>query len=44
MMETIKDAGPKLKTFFYHVCKPTDSSLVRGSVVVLHGAEGYGGR
>lgn len=44
MMETIKDAGPKLKTFFYHTCTPSDPSLIRGSVVVLHGAEGYGGR
>ena len=42
--ETIKDAGPKLKTFFYHTCTPSDPALVRGSVVVLHGAEGYGGR
>ena len=43
-METIRDAGPKLKSFFYHTCKPSDPSLIRGSVVVLHGAEGYGGR
>lgn len=43
-METIRTAGPKLKSFFYHTCKPSDPSLVRGSVVVLHGAEGYGGR
>jgi alpha-beta hydrolase superfamily lysophospholipase len=43
-MEAIRDAGPKLKSFFYHVCQPNDPALVRGSVVVLHGAEGYGGR
>lgn len=43
-METIRDAGPKLKSFFYHVCKPNDPSLIRGSVVVLHGADGHGGR
>lgn len=43
-METIRDAGPNLKSFFYHVCAPSDENLVRGSVVVLHGAEGHGGR
>lgn len=43
-MQTIKDVGPNLKSFFYHVCEPEDSSLVRGSVLVLHGAEGHGGR
>ena len=43
-METVRDAGPKLKSFFYHICKPSDPSLIRGCVVVLHGAEGYGGR
>ena len=43
-MEAIRDAGPKLKSFFYHECRPSDPALVRGSVVVLHGAEGYGGR
>ncbi len=43
-METIRDCGPKLKSFFYHECKPSDPALIRGSVVVLHGAEGYGGR
>ena len=43
-METIRDAGPKLKSFYYHVCKPSDESLVKGSVLVLHGAEGHGGR
>lgn len=43
-MQTIRDAGPNLKSFFYHVCAPSDESLVRGSVVVLHGAEGHGGR
>jgi len=43
-METIRDVGPTLKSFFYHTCKPSDPSLIRGSVVVLHGAEGYGGR
>ena len=43
-METIRDAGPKLKSFFYHTCKPSDPSLIRGSVVVLHGADGHGGR
>ena len=44
MMEAIRDAGPKLKSFFYHVCKPNNDALVKGCVVVLHGAEGYGGR
>lgn len=44
MMETIRDAGPKLKSFFYHTCTPSDPALIRGSVVVLHGAESYGGR
>ena len=43
-METIRGVGPNLKSFFYHVCEPTDASLVRGTVVVLHGAEGHGGR
>ena len=43
-MKTIKDVGPNLKSFFYHCCEPEDSSLVRGSVLVLHGAEGHGGR
>lgn len=43
-METIRDAGPKLKSFYYHVCKPSDPSLVRGCVVVLHGAECHGAR
>lgn len=43
-METIREAGPKLKSFFYHVCKPEDKALVRGVVLVLHGAEGHGGR
>ena len=43
-MEAIRDVGPKLKSFFYHLCKPSDEALIRGSVVVLHGAEGYGGR
>ena len=43
-MEAIRDCGPKLKSFFYYECKPSDPSLIRGCVVVLHGAEGYGGR
>lgn len=43
-MESIRDAGPKLRSFFYHVCKPNDPALIRGCVVVLHGAEGHGGR
>ena len=43
-METIKEIGPNLKPFYYHACEPSDASLVRGSVVVLHGAEGHGGR
>ena len=43
-MQTIKDVGPNLKSFYYHACEPEDESLVRGSVVVLHGAEGHGGR
>lgn len=43
-METIRDAGPKLKSFFYHTCKPSDPALIRGCVVVLHGADGHGGR
>ena len=43
-MKTVKDVGPNLKSFFYHVCEPEDQSLIRGSVLVLHGAEGHGGR
>ena len=43
-MNTIKDVGPNLKSFYYHCCEPADASLVRGSVLVLHGAEGHGGR
>ena len=43
-METIKDVGPGLKAFYYYVCKPENESSIKGSVVVLHGAEGYGGR
>ena len=43
-MELVKDVGPNLKSFYYHVCAPEDSSLVRGSVLVLHGTEGHGGR
>ena len=43
-MEAIRDVGPNLKSFYYHVCKPENPELVRGSVLVLHGAEGHGGR
>lgn len=43
-MEIIRDAGPKLKSFFYYTCKPENPDMVKGSVLVLHGAEGYGGR
>ncbi len=43
-METKRDVGPNLKSFFYHVCQPENKELVRGSVLVLHGAEGHGGR
>ena len=43
-MKTIKDVGPNLKSFYYHECEIEDKSLVRGSVLVLHGAEGHGGR
>lgn len=43
-MQAIREAGPNLKSFFYHMCVPSDESLVRGCVVVLHGADGYGGR
>ena len=43
-MEIIRDAGPKLKSFFYYACKPESPDRVKGSVLILHGAEGYGGR
>ena len=43
-MQTYRDMGPNVKSFFYHECLPSDESLIRGSVLVLHGAEGHGGR
>jgi len=43
-MQTIKDVGPNLKSFYYHTCAPEDPALVRGSVLVLHGVESHGGR
>lgn len=43
-METIKGIGPNLKPFYYHVCKPSNDEDVKGVVLVLHGAEGHGGR
>ena len=43
-METIRDVGPNLKKFYYHACVPEIEGMVRGSVLVLHGAEGHGGR
>lgn len=43
-MESIRDVGPNLKSFYYHKCKPSDDSLIRGYVILLHGAEEYGGR
>ena len=43
-MESFKDVGPNLKSFFYHVSKPESDELVRGSVVLLHGSEEHGGR
>ena len=42
-MKVVRDAGPRLKTFFYHKCTVDDSHL-KGIVVVLHGAEGHGAR
>jgi len=43
-MESIKDVGPSLKSFYYHVCKPSSEDLVNGAVLLLHGAEEYGAR
>ncbi len=43
-MKTIRGVGPNLKSFFYHVCLPENFNDVKGVVLVLHGAEGHGGR
>ena len=43
-METFKDVGPNLKSFFYHVSEPKELGLLRGVVVLLHGSEEHGGR
>lgn len=43
-MESIRTTGPNLKSFYYHVCKPSSEDLVKGSVLLLHGAEEHGAR
>lgn len=43
-MEVLKGVGPELKPFYYYVCKPEYDSLIKGTVLVLHGAEEHGGR
>lgn len=43
-MEVFKGVGPELRPFYYYVCKPQYDSLIRGAVLVLHGAEEHGGR
>lgn len=43
-MEVFKGVGPQLRPFYYYVCKPQYDSLIKGAVLVLHGAEEHGGR
>lgn len=43
-MESIRTVGPNLKSFYYHVCKPSSEDMVKGVVLVLHGAEEHGAR